>query len=179
MKWLLFFLLCWPLQAQELDRRVFAAPGYGYTLLIPEGWTDSRDQDFAVVFAPSDKDVSVVVQNRLAPLPGMAGESVAAVLLDYNRGLDQDVLNKQTLRNAAFYYDGPNGQLTGHQVVVDFDLFEADGTRVALRQWAVIVPRPEGEVVHLWLFTAPQAQFERFLPSAQLILNSWVIRRGL
>ena len=175
----LLCLLCMPALAQDLDRRVFSAPGFGYTLLIPSGWADIRDEDFTAKFMPDVKDVSVTIQNRLAPLPGMTEESVAAVLLDYNRGLEQDALNKQTHRNAAFYYDGPNGQLTGHQMVVDFDLFEADGSRVALRQWAVIVPRPEGEVIHMWLFTAPLDQFETHLPDAQLILDSWVIRRGL
>ena len=179
MRFLLLFLIILPTHAQDLERRVFSAPGYGYTLLIPEGWSENRTADYTLLLEPEAEDISVAVQNRLAPLPGMPEDSVAAVLLDYNRGLEQDALNRKIHRNAAFYYDGPNGQLNGHQIVADFDLFEAEGTRVALRQWAVIIPRPEGEVIHLWLFTAPQAEFESYLPAAQLILDTWVIRRGL
>jgi hypothetical protein len=41
-----------------------------------------------------------------------------------------------------------------------------------MQQWAVFLPQPKAEVIHLWQFTASAGDFETYLPAAQAILDS-------
>ena len=43
------------------------------------------------------------------------------------------------------------------------------------KQWLIIIPRPAGTVFHTWFYTSRIAQYNEFLPIAQLMLNAWTI----
>ncbi|HBC07155.1 MAG TPA: hypothetical protein DC046_06165, partial [Rhodospirillaceae bacterium] len=51
--------------------------------------------------------------------------------------------------------------------------YEYSGT--AYRKWAVVVPRPEGTIAHIWSFTAPEGSFDSFRPVAESMLRSWTL----
>ena len=63
--------------------------------------------------------------------------------------------------------------LEGQQFVANYD---HQGQR--FRKWALVIPRPEGGVAHIWSYTAPVAQFDTYRPIAEKILNSLKIDGG-
>ena len=57
--------------------------------------------------------------------------------------------------------------LAGRQFVASY---EHNGRR--FRKWALVLPRPDGEVAHIWSYTAPVEQFDTYRPVAEQMLNS-------
>ena len=58
----------------------------------------------------------------------------------------------------------------GFQAVVQFN-----GDNKRLSQWAVIIPRLSGTIIHVWTFTAPLETFDQSMPFARAILDSWTL----
>lgn len=145
----------------------FEGAGLGYVMDYPEAWTFERPGGPAVVFSGKkgtpEYFATVNIQN-------VSGNNVAALI-------DKLKLDITTIDGAAtfadenpFTYTKDGQNLQGFQFSV---VYTKDGTRY--RQWTVAIPRPGGDIVHLWSYAAPDDRFARFAPIAGKMLGSWTI----
>ncbi|MFN3077708.1 MAG: hypothetical protein ABT940_12690 [Alphaproteobacteria bacterium] len=153
----------------------FAESGFGYTLQYPAGWRITRPGRFAVVFGGAPETAAfyttVSLDNRLSPHPGEPRRGASAILSLYLKELGAKARGVRVETQVPFLYRQDDVALDGYQAVTEFD-----GQTERMRQWTVVIPRRSGTVVHVWMFTAPFNEFERALPTARAILDSWRIR---
>jgi len=163
---LLALLIAAPALAADLT-----PAGLGLTLHAPDGWRVSEPEPYTVVLQPPAAEapgiVSVSLQNRRRPEGAPAGQGPRRLADLYVAQLEEGAAEVSIARRAPFRWDVGDTILMGRQVVAEFTAED-----MPLRQWAVFVPSPLGPAVHMWLYTAPAALFERWLPPAQSILDS-------
>ncbi len=68
-------------------------------------------------------------------------------------------------------YDKNSLRLEGYEFLVSYTL---EGGR--FRQWTIIIPRPKGEIVHVWSYASPAARFHFFRPVVEAMWNSWIVK---
>jgi hypothetical protein len=145
----------------------FNGAGLGYVMDYPEAWTFERPGGPAVVFSGKKETpeyfATINIQN-------VSGDNAAALIGKLKRDI-------ATIDGAAAFADekpfgySKSGQtLQGLQFSVTYT---KHGTRY--RQWTVAIPRPEGNIIHLWSYAAPDDRFARLAPIAGKMLKSWTI----
>jgi hypothetical protein len=150
----------------------FHQPHFGYTLDIPQGWTQTTPrQPYTALFTPGGGSetglASVMVINLPRPEnldPKDAAEQQAA---RYAQEITNSAQDGTILRQVPFRWDMGDAVIMGAQVVATFT---ANG--IPMQQWAVFLPQPKAQVIHLWQYTASAGDFDRHLPAAQATLNS-------
>ncbi|MCG8510334.1 MAG: hypothetical protein MI741_13985, partial [Rhodospirillales bacterium] len=154
--------------------RKFAELRLGYSLEYDVEWILERPSPEAIMLSgPEGSDAffaTVSVQNVAPPhaeSPVQAASQIMDQLHDqFEKGAKEVVFSHE----APYIYQKDETFLLGRELGVTY---VKDGER--LRQWTIVVPRPNGKVAHIWSYRAPAAMFERFLPVAQSILSSWTI----
>jgi hypothetical protein len=150
-------LLCGAPMAQA---ETFQAPHFGYRLEIPPGWEKgSTTRPYSALFTPAAGPTTGLASVMVINLPRPTGSYAQEVSSKAKEGAIQ--------RQAPFRWDMGDAVVMGAQVVARFTV---DG--IPMQQWAVFLPQPKAEVIHLWQFTASAGDFETYLPAAQAILDS-------
>ncbi|MBF0561584.1 MAG: hypothetical protein HQL37_06085 [Alphaproteobacteria bacterium] len=161
-------------QAPVTLESVFAGRGVGYSIHYPKAWRVTRPGGYTVVFGGAPDTVAyyttVSIDNRLSPRPDDIRLGAAAIMAQYTQELATLAHESKVLLKAPFFYRKDLVRLEGYQTVAEFS-----GTAERMRQWVVVLPRRSGTVVHVWIFTAPTAEFDHALPTAQAMLDSWKI----
>lgn len=157
---------------------VFKEPGLGFSVRYPAKWIAERQGDHAVVISGKSGTpayfATVSLQNIKNP-DGQTdpGGAVSAAL----RELKSQILS--TDRHARFSGEGPfiygkaGITLHGGQFTVTYDQ-----QKTGYKQWTIVVPRPDEDIVHVWSYAAPIEQFLKFGAIAGSILDSWSIEPG-
>lgn len=155
----------------------FAEPGYGYTIQYPHEWVADKPSATTATFSGkkgTDAFQAVVaiqnVQPPSAKTPKQAADQAFTDLKDSLKKKASDVL---IIGEKPLIYKNAEMNLLGHQMVVTYTF---SGLRY--RKWALVLPRPDGTVAHIWSYTAPDKGFETFRPLADAMLKSWTIKPG-
>jgi len=160
-----------PKPAPPSDVHWFAEAGYGYRVAYPEKWTLEKTSAFTnVISGPKGTpayDAIVAVQN-VSP-QGVANGSQAAQKAydELKTRLMHAAERVQIAGEKPVTYAKDGMTLHGKQFVANYD---HEGRR--FRKWALVLPRPDGTVAHIWSYTAPVERFDTFRPVAEQILNS-------
>ncbi|MCX5815919.1 MAG: hypothetical protein NTX75_06695 [Proteobacteria bacterium] len=161
------------LTGREPPTKLFQEQGAGYVIEYPYGWTYVKS-GITVVFSGLSGTKAyfstVSIQNLLST-KAKAGkyQDVDAVIGDF---LNQLKTAKEFKRSniEPFPYSKGSVHLMGKQFVGEY---WRDGER--FRQWIIVLPRPKGEAFHAWFYTSPITQYDEFLGTAKIMLNSWII----
>ena len=151
--------------------QVFAESGYGYRVSYPMEWQLEKVSAFTNVFSGKlgtpAYDAIVSMQN-VKPHGVAAAEAVTnAAFNDLKTTLTQQAGAVDIVGEKAVTYAKGGLVLAGRQFVASY---EHNGRR--FRKWALVLPRPDGEVAHIWSYTAPVEQFDTYRPVAEQMLNS-------
>jgi hypothetical protein len=162
-------LLCGAPMAQA---ETFQAPHFGYRLEIPPGWEKgSTTRPYSALFTPAAGPTtglaSVMVINLPRPTGSEPNQAAIQAAASYAQEVSSKAKEGAIQRQAPFRWDMGDAVVMGAQVVARFTV---DG--IPMQQWAVFLPQPKAEVIHLWQFTASAGDFETYLPAAQAILDS-------
>lgn len=153
------------------DVQVFAEPGYGYRVEYPAEWHLEKVSAFTNIFSGEEGspayDAIVAVQNVQPAGAGNAAEAASAAFDDLKASLQRDAQGVSFVGEKAVAYVKFGLNLEGRQFVASYD---HDGRR--FRKWALVLPRPDGTVAHIWSYTAPADRFDAFRPVAERILQS-------
>lgn len=161
--------LFWAITVQA---EAFQAPHFGYRLEIPPGWQKgSSTRPYSALFTPAGGPTmglaSVMVINLPRPPGSSPNEAAAQAAARYAQEVEAQAKDGTIQRQVPFRWDMGDAVVMGAQVVARFTV---DG--IPMQQWAVFLPQPKAEVIHLWQFTASAGDFETYLPAAQAMLDS-------
>ena len=163
-----------PGQAVAPGKR-FADVGYGYTIQYPGDWEVSKPSAAIAAFSgPKGSDsyfVVVSIQNVQPPAAKTPAEATQAALADHKAALTREARDARVIGEQSLIYKNGKLNLAGRQMVVTYT---HAGERY--RKWTVVVPRPDGAVVHIWDYTAPEKRFDDFRSIADAMLRSWTIQ---
>jgi hypothetical protein len=160
--------------ASAPDVIVFSEAGYGYRVEYPSAWQFEKLSAFTnAISGPRGTpayDAIVSLQN-VKP----AGEgNVARLAIDnLKSSLSELAQGVQFVGEKPVIYAKYGLKLEGHQFVANY-IHQGQ----PFRKWALVLPRPEGGIAHIWSYTAPVKQFDAYRPIAERILNSLKIDDG-
>ncbi len=165
-----------PKQAMRApDMAAFAEAGYGYQIEYPHEWRLEKLSAFTnVISGPLGTpayDAIVALQN-VKP-ESLGGDAAQIAFDDLKSKLSQQAGVVDFVGEKPVTYAKHGLTLQGRQFVANY---AHEGRQ--FRKWALVLPRPEGGVAHIWSYTAPAAQFEAYRPIAERILNSLKIDGG-
>lgn len=148
---------------------IFSESGYGYRVAYPTDWNLVKMSAFTNVISGqkgTEAYEAMVTMQNVKPVDG-AGDAAQAAFADLKNSLSSQAKNVAFIGEKPVTYTKNGLTLNGHQFVANY---EHAGR--AFRKWALVLPRPEGEVAHIWSYTAPLDTFETYRPIAEGILNS-------
>lgn len=163
--------------ARPANTHVFAEPGYGYQVEYPAEWQLEKVSAFTnVISGPVGSpayDAIVAMQNVQPNGVADAHEAAEIAFTDLKASLSRDATEVDFVGEKVVAYAKYGLNLEGRQFVASY---EHQGRR--FRKWALVLPRPDGTVAHIWSYTAPIDRFEDFRPVAEQILHSLKIDGG-
>jgi hypothetical protein len=155
----------------------FDQAGYGYAIQYPGNWDVSRPSDNTASFSGKKGtpayQVVVSIQNVRPATAKTPGEAADQALTGLKGSLSREANDFKIVGEKPLTYRNGNLSLSGRQIVVTYSY---SGERY--RKWAMVLPRPEGTVAHIWSYTAPDSRFMEFRPFADAMLKSWTIQPG-
>lgn len=156
---------------------VFSESGYGYRLEYPVDWVLEKSSAFMNVFSGKEGtpayEAIVTVQNVQPSDAKSGGEAAETVYAGLKSELSGQAKGVDFVGEKQITYSKRGLTLTGRQFVANYD---HQGRR--FRKWALVLPRPDGSVAHIWSYTAPMERFDAYRPVAEGILNSFLIEGG-
>jgi len=146
-----------------------------YAISYPGDWTFAKSSPFTVLFTGRRGtpafDATISVQTIRPPGNGVPGQDLAATLLsDLKTQLARGTKDLDYFGKGRFVYERAGIRLSGYEFLVTY----TRGPR-RHRQWSVIVPRPGGDVAHVWSYIAPVSHYDAFRPVAEAMQRSWEI----
>ncbi|MDA8637891.1 hypothetical protein N9L49_04675 [Rhodospirillales bacterium] len=155
--------------AADPAMRVFSESGYGYRVAYPTDWNLEKMSAFTNVISGqkgTDAYEAMVTMQNVKPTDGN-GDVAQSAFANLKNSLASQAKNVAFMGEKPVTYTKNGLTLTGRQFVANY---EHAGR--AFRKWALVLPRPEGDVAHIWSYTAPLDKFETYRPIAEGILNS-------
>lgn len=149
--------------------RVFSEAGYGYRVAYPTDWNLEKMSAFTNVISGQKGTAAyeaMVTMQNVKPTDG-ASDAADSAFADLKNSLSSQAKNVAFIGEKPVTYTKNGLTLNGRQFVANY---EHAGR--AFRKWALVLPRPDGDVAHIWSYTAPIDTFETYRPIAEGILNS-------
>ena len=151
----------------------FHDPALGYAISYPADWIATKPDAFTVVFSgqagtgPGYVVVSIRnVATAFSPPPQGIAEGILQQLKAQMAYNDANVRHDRSLEIII----GQGDQIIhGMQVVSSFRRNGID-----FRQWSIVAPRPEAQVIHIWTYTAPFDRFDTYQGIAEKMAGSLV-----
>jgi hypothetical protein len=153
---------------------VFKESGYGYTLTYPEDWVYVKKSPHIIVFAKktdTNANAPVVgVQNLLSTkIKGGKYKDINAVIADFENQLR--ITKHAEVFPAEIYTYNKNGvSLTGKKFIAEYIFKDKK-----YKQLIMAIPRKNGELFHVWIYSAQAEQYDKYFPIVRTMLDSWVI----
>ncbi len=143
----------------------------GYSMVYPSLWEISHPNQTTTVFSGSAGTdtayAAVTVQNVSRIVNGSAKMSVDSVFQELKAQMAYSLADIRHTPGKSF-------ELTSGGVPVQVFQFVSDYRRgeTSSRQWTLAIPRPDSNIVHVWIFTAPYDRFDAFQSIAQQMAGS-------
>jgi hypothetical protein len=146
----------------------------GYSMVSPGNWKIGRPNQSTTVFSgPPGTEAAyaaVTVQNVAPPATGTARLSVDAVLQELRAQMAYSLSNIRHVSGQPFTLPSTSGPIQVVQFVSDYRRGDVD-----FRQWTLAMPRPGGDIVHVWTYIAPLDRFATFQALAEQMAGSWTV----
>jgi len=160
--------------ASAPDVVVFSEAGYGYRVEYPSEWQLEKLSAFTnAISGPRGTPAYDAIVSLQNVKPSGNGDVARIAIDNLKASLAQQARGVRFIGEKPVTYAKYGLTLEGHQFVANYD---HQGQR--FRKWALVLPRPEGGIAHIWSYTAPAAQFDTYRPVAERILNSLKIDGG-
>lgn len=164
-----------PLKRLVNGKQQFFAPEYGYSIEFPGDWLLEKPGMYSLLISgqPGTEAylATVGVQNVKPGLAGSYKEIVTHVVDGLKKEYQENGDNVVYYGEKFFPFQQGQIHMDGYQFLVTYNY---EGQK--FRKWVMLLPRARGGVVHIWSYTAPEAQFNTYRPVAEEILKSWSIQ---
>ena len=151
----------------------FQKAGFGYTIRYPADWEYETPTTYKVVIGGKQGtaayDAYVAIQTVASPKAGGTVASVDAVLDSFKNPIKSADANAKFYGDKSFVYTMQGGtKLNGKEITIEYT---SKGQK--FKTWRIAIPH--GNLFHAWLYEAPLAIYDTYLPVAQGMLESWNI----
>jgi hypothetical protein len=153
---------------------VFKERGYGYTLTYPEDWVYVKKSPHVIVFtkkAENNANAPVVgVQNLLSTkIKGGKYNDINAVIADFENQL-RITKHAEVYPAEIYTYSKNSVNLTGKKFIAEYIFKDKK-----YKQLIMAIPRKNGELFHVWIYSAQTDQYDKYFPTVRAMLDSWTI----
>jgi hypothetical protein len=143
-------------------------------MTYPQDWSYVKKSLDEVVFTKkpgADANAPVVsVQNLYSTKAGNGKfEDINDVIKVFENQL-RTTQHAKVYPAEAYTYDKKGVKLTGKQFIAEYILEDKN-----YKQLMIAVPRKNGEVFHVWTYSAQADQYDKYFPKLKKMLDSWVI----
>lgn len=157
------------------SRRHFADPKFGFSIDYPADWSIAKPSPFTVIFRGREGTdafyATIGIRNVRSSSAAGQRQVAAAVLSDLKAQLAAAATEVEYFGERPLTYDKNGLRLEGYEFLVTYTM-----ERGRFRQWTIIIPRPEGDIAHVWSYASPAARFHFFRPVVEAMWKSWIIR---
>ncbi|NQV44891.1 MAG: hypothetical protein HQ501_08310 [Rhodospirillales bacterium] len=155
----------------QLNR--FHDPALGYAISYPANWLASKPDAFTVVFSGqvgTDPGYVAVSIRNVAPPPSAPPQGVSEGMLQQLKAqMAYNDANVQHDRSVEIKIGQGDQIIYGMQMI---STFKRGG--IGFRQWSIVAPRPEVQVIHVWTYTAPLDRFDTYQGIAEKMAGSLI-----
>ena len=143
--------------------------GLGYTIKYPTDWTYKRNPNDSIVIMQSAESIDPLIQIQKYK----TGEqyNLAQDAIDAWKNAAKELAPKTEFFAEKDYIvtmtDGT--QLNGKQIV-------SNSPELGLHQKMIVIPNKAGNTIYQWTFVATSANYNKYLKTANAVLDSWEIQ---
>jgi len=158
------------------DLRLFQEKGFGYSIQYPADWIYKKQDAHILLFSRkegADKYVPIIgIQNLLSTkVKDGKYRNIMAVIEDFQNQL-KITKHAKVFPPEPYIYDKRGLKLSGQQFVAEYSYKGIDN-----RQFLVVVPRLNGDIFHVFIYSAPIDQYDTYYDTAKAMLDSWIIEK--
>jgi len=160
-------------QANPSALKHYGGPLEGYSLKYPGTWLASNPSPFTVYFSgPKGAETyyTLIGVRALRPQAKGPDDAVRKVLTSIKSEIKGAAKNLQSLGEVPYRFKGKGFTLLGREIILSYHLHNQE-----YKKWSLVVPSGVGDTVLAWSFTAPAYLFDKHLPLARKVKDSWYI----
>jgi hypothetical protein len=160
--------------AKEL--KIFNEKGFGYSIQYPANWVYNKQAAHILLFSRkegADKYVPIIgIQNLLSTkAKGGKYRNANAVIEDFQNQL-KVTKHAKVFPAEPFIYNRNNLTLSGQQFLAEYN-YKGEN----YKQFLVVLPRANGDIFHVFIYSTPAEQYDKYLSTAKTMLYSWIIEK--
>ncbi|MBT3764714.1 MAG: hypothetical protein HOB79_17920 [Rhodospirillaceae bacterium] len=151
----------------------YGGPLEGYSLKYPGTWVASNPNPSTVYFSgPKGADTyyTLIGVRSLRPKAKGPDDAVRKVLTTIKSEIKGAAKNLKSLGEVPYRFKGKGFSLLGREIILTYHLHDQE-----YKKWTLVLPSGVGDTVLAWSFTAPAYLFEKHLPMARKVKDSWYI----
>ena len=151
----------------------YGGPLEGYSLKYPGTWVASNPSPSTVYFSgPKGAETyyTLIGVRSLRPQAKGPDDAVRKVLTSIKSEIKGAAKNLQSLGEVPYRFKGKGFSLLGREIILSYHLHNQE-----YKKWSLVMPSGVGDTVLAWSFTAPAYLFDKHLPLAKKVKDSWYI----
>jgi len=155
---------------------MFQEKAYGYTVKYPGNWGYAKRSEHIIVFTKkegADASTPVIGIQNLNSTKVKEGKhkDVDAVIEDFTNQL-KITKHAKVYVSEPYVYNKNGLKLSGKQFLAEYTFNNKN-----YKQWIIVIPRPDGQLFHTWIYSSPADQYDKYMGTAQAMLETFTITR--
>lgn len=162
-----------PKMASKAELKHYGGPLEGFSLKYPGNWVAANPSESSVYFSGpkgTESYYTLIGVRTLRPEAPGPKEAVRKVIQSIKTEISAAAQELRSLGEGVYEFKGNGFILQGQEMILSYKLHNQ-----VYRKWSLILPSGVGDSVLAWSFTAPSYLFDKNLPMARKVRDSWYI----
>jgi hypothetical protein len=162
-----------PKKASKAELKHYGGPLEGFSLKYPSTWVAANPSASSVYFSGpkgTESYYTLIGVRTLRPEARGPKEAVRKVIQSIKTEISAAAQELRSLGEGGYEFKGNGFVLQGREMILSYKLHNQ-----VYRKWSLILPSGVGDTVLAWSFTAPSYLFDKNLPMARKVRDSWYI----
>ena len=162
-----------PKKASKAELKHYGGPLEGFSLKYPSTWVAANPSASSVYFSGpkgTESYYTLIGVRTLRPEARGPKEAVRKVIQSIKTEISAAAQEPRSLGEGGYEFKGNGFVLQGREMILSYKLHNQ-----VYRKWSLILPSGVGDTVLAWSFTAPSYLFDKNLPMARKVRDSWYI----
>jgi hypothetical protein len=162
-----------PKTMPSAELKHYGGPLEGFSLKYPGNWVAANPSATSVYFSGpkgTESYYTLIGVRTLRPKSPGPKEAVRKVIQSIKTEISAAAQELRSLGEGGYDFKGKGFTLRGREMILSYKLHNQ-----VYRKWSLILPSGVGDTVLAWSFTAPSYLFDKNLPMARKVRDSWYI----
>jgi hypothetical protein len=151
----------------------YGGPLEGFSIKYPGNWVVANASGSSVYFSgPKGTELyyTLIGVRTLRPEARGPEDAVGKVIESVKEEINTAAQELRSQGEAPYEFKGNGFKLQGREIILSYKL-----DNQVYKKWALVLPSGVGDTVLSWSFTAPSYLFDKNLPIARKVRDSWYI----